>query len=96
MNCSLEVGAWMQTEEEITVNTNRGIVSTYNLLIQYVSLPVNERVNVALLNSVVSDWLSFPVNIREAVILGLISVKWTGYSWHIFNSFQSPFKQMLI
>jgi hypothetical protein len=32
LNCSLEVGAWMQTGEEITVNTNRGIVSTYNLL----------------------------------------------------------------
>lgn len=27
MNCSLDVGAWMQTGEEITVNTNRGIVS---------------------------------------------------------------------
>jgi hypothetical protein len=43
MNCSLEVGAWMQTGEEITVNTNRGIVSTY-ILVQYVSLAVNELV----------------------------------------------------
>jgi hypothetical protein len=35
MNCSLEVGAWMQTGEEITVNTNQGIVSAYTLGLYY-------------------------------------------------------------
>jgi hypothetical protein len=85
MNCSLEVGAWMQTGEEITVNTNRGIVSNSILLEHCVSVAVNERVNTAFLNSVESDWLSLLINIRERVILGLISVKWTGYSWHWFS-----------
>lgn len=29
MNCSVQIGSWMQTGEEIAVNTNHGIVSTY-------------------------------------------------------------------
>jgi hypothetical protein len=29
INCSLQIGAWMQTGEEITVNTNDGTVSNY-------------------------------------------------------------------
>ncbi|KDR17732.1 Neuronal acetylcholine receptor subunit beta-3 [Zootermopsis nevadensis] len=30
MNCSVQIGAWMQTGEEIAVNTNHGIVNIYH------------------------------------------------------------------
>jgi hypothetical protein len=60
MNCSLEVGAWMQTEEEITVNTNQGIVSTYTVVI--------ERVNIAFLSFVENGCLLLLVHVHKATM----------------------------